>query len=266
MAEPRGRPEAIVHPAAGQRTFDLQRFSPTPALSNFVAYHWLVRLRLAEPVRQQVIAQPRVHLAAENGRLLVHGVSREPFFRTLSGDGHVLGTTFRPGGFRAMLKTSVSSVSGTVCPALDVLGDDDRPVAEGILDSESGTEMLRHMESYLLGRNPDPDPVAEQVATLVTEVEQRMEITRADQLAAHAGLSLRGLQRLFAEYVGISPKWVIQRSRILDATAAAHDGHPPDWAELARRLGFSDQSHLTRVFTQVVGTPPAAYQRDLRTR
>jgi AraC-like DNA-binding protein len=36
-----------------------------------------------------------------------------------------------------------------------------------------------------------------------------------------------------------------------------------DWAALARELGFSDQAHLVRVFAQVVGTPPASYQRAL---
>jgi AraC-like DNA-binding protein len=55
---------------------------------------------------------------------------------------------------------------------------------------------------------------------------------------------------------------VIQRSRILDAAAAAHEGRPPDWAALALELGFSDQAHLTRVFTHVVGSPPATYRRD----
>ena len=73
------------------------------------------------------------------------------------------------------------------------------------------------------------------------------------------------MQRLFSEYVGIGPRWVIQRLRLLDAAAAAHAGEPTDWAALAVALGFSDQSHLIRVFTAVVGTAPGAYQRDPRT-
>ena len=75
-------------------------------------------------------------------------------------------------------------------------------------------------------------------------------------------MSLRSLQRLFTDYVGIGPKWVIMRFRILDAAAAAHDGEPVDWARLAVELGFTDQAHLTRAFTSVVGTPPATYQRE----
>ncbi len=57
------------------------------------------------------------------------------------------------------------------------------------------------------------------------------------------------------------PKWVIQRFRILDAAGVAHSGERIDWSALAYELGFSDQAHLTRVFTHVVGTPPATYQR-----
>ena len=47
----------------------------------------------------------------------------------------------------------------------------------------------------------------------------------------------------------------------LDAAAAAHSGEPVDWSTLAADLGFTDQAHLTRAFTSVVGTPPATYQR-----
>ncbi|MGH3681525.1 MAG: helix-turn-helix domain-containing protein [Natronosporangium sp.] len=125
--------------------------------------------------------------------------------------------------------------------------------------------MVEALEDYLLGTGPVPDPTAREVTALVGEAERRSGMVGAEQLAAYAGLSLRSLQRLFAEYVGIGPKWVIQRFRILEAAAAAHAGEPTHWASLAHRLGFSDQAHLTRAFTQVVGTPPATYQRDAGT-
>jgi AraC-like DNA-binding protein len=262
VTEPRGRPEAIVRPKAGQQAFDVRRIAPSVALAEYVDYYWLVRWHTAEPYRQQVIPQPRIHIAAEDGRLLVHGVTREPFFRTLTGSGHALGAAFHPGGFRPVLGSSVGALSGTVRPALDVLGRDDRPAAGIILGSDDDAEMVATLEAYLAATEPTPDPVARDVTDLVALIAERTEIVRAEQLASEAGLSLRQLQRQFTEYVGIGPKWVIQRSRILEAAATAHEGGPIDWAELAQRLGFSDQAHLTRVFTEVVGTPPAAYVRD----
>ncbi len=262
MALERGRPEAIVRPKAGRQVFDVDRIAPSASLAEFVDYYWLVRWRVQEPFRQQVVPQPRVHVAAEEGRLLVHGVSREQFFRTLTGTGHVLGAAFHAAGFRPLLKRSVGAVSGSVRTGRDVLGRDDRPAAEKILVATESGEMVNALEAYLLGMDPEPDPTAREVTGLVEEAERRPDIVRAEQLAAHVGLSLRSVQRLFTEYVEIGPKWVIQRFRILDAAAAAHSGESTDWSALAQELGFSDQAHLTRVFAQVVGTPPAAYQRD----
>jgi len=259
---PRGHPEAILRPKAGERAFGVERLPPRAELAEFVDYYWLVRWHVAEPFEQQVVPQPRVHVAAEEGRLLVHGVTRLPFFRTLTGTGHVLGAAFHAGGFRPLLKRAVGSVSDSVRPGLDVLGVDDRLPAARILGTGDATAMVAALEEYLLATDPVPDPVGRETTALVAQAEQRTDIVRAEQLAQHAGVSLRSLQRLFTEYVGIGPKWVIQRFRILDAAAAAHTGERADWAALAHELGFSDQAHLTRAFTQVVGTPPAAYQRD----
>jgi AraC-like DNA-binding protein len=265
MGEPRGRPEAIVRPWDGERAFTVERLAPRKSLAEFVDYHWLVRWDVRGEHRQQVVPQPRVHVVAEKGRLLVHGLSREPFFRTLSGRGHVLGAAFRPGGFRPLLQDSVAALTGTVQPAAGVFGLDDEPVAAAILSPDHAEEtgvLVGLFEDYLERTDPRPDPVAVEVTAIVAEAERRRELTRAEELAAVAGMSLRSLQRLFTEYVGIGPKWVIQRFRILEVAAAATGEERTDWAALAQELGFTDQAHLVRAFTQVVGTPPAAYQRE----
>ncbi len=118
------------------------------------------------------------------------------------------------------------------------------------------------MEDYLDGLDVTPDPYADDLNALVDAAEHDRSLIRAEQLAELAGVSLRTLQRQFTAYLGIGPKWVVQRFRLLDAAAAAHAGPDIDWAALAAELGFSDQAHLTRAFTSVVGTPPATYAKD----
>ncbi|GGU02878.1 helix-turn-helix domain-containing protein [Streptomyces coeruleorubidus] len=73
------------------------------------------------------------------------------------------------------------------------------------------------------------------------------------QLAAFADMSARQLQRMFAEYVGIGPKWVIRRARIQEAAARAA-AEPQDWSALAAELGYADRAHFTRDFTASIGT------------
>ncbi|WP_433870374.1 AraC family transcriptional regulator [Saccharopolyspora sp. CA-218241] len=264
MRAPQGCPQAIVFPEPGRRAFDVERLAPAADLAEFVDYHWVVRWRVEGVHRQQVVPQPRVHLAVEDGRVLVHGVTREPFHRELRGTGHVLGVAFHPAGFRPVLHRAVADVAGRYRPGAEVLGVDDREVAARVLATGSTRRMVAAVEEYLRACRPRPDPVAARVSELVRTAERDPSLVRADQLADRAGMGLRRLQRLFAEYVGIGPKWVIRRFRILDAlgrAGAPAAGAPLDWAALADELGFADQAHLIRVFTQVVGTPPATYRR-----
>ena len=265
MERPRGTPDAIVRPSQAERAISVDRRPPSPELTPFVDYHWYVGWRVEDPHRQQVVPQPRVHVAPEEHdgepRLLVHGLTREPFLRTLTGTGHTLGAAFHPGGFRPLLGRSVGSIAGSVVPAGTLLGHDDRLVAAEILATSDVGAMVQALEGYLTALAPQPDPVVEEVRALVAEAERDRGLTRAEQLARRGAMSLRSLQRLFTEYVGMGPKWVIARFRLLDAAAAAHSGERVDWAVLAAELGYADQAHLTRAFTAVVGTPPETYRQ-----
>ncbi len=73
-------------------------------------------------------------------------------------------------------------------------------------------------------------------------------------------MSVRSLQRLFGDYVGVSPKWVMRRARLHEAALRADGGEPVDWAALAIDLGYADQAHLTREFTATIGVPPSRYR------
>ena len=74
---------------------------------------------------------------------------------------------------------------------------------------------------------------------------------------------MRQLQRLFKEYVGVSPKWVIQRYRLFDAAERIAAGTIVKGADLALELGYADQAHFIRDF-KTVGRSPADYARSIR--
>jgi transcriptional regulator GlxA family with amidase domain len=89
-------------------------------------------------------------------------------------------------------------------------------------------------------------------------------VSRVEQLATLAGISVRTLQRLFDYHVGVSPSFVIRRWRIIEAAEAAQQaiaegGEWSGWATVAAELGYADQAHLTRDFRRHLGTSPAVY-------
>jgi AraC-like DNA-binding protein len=256
----------VLHPDETAQVSSLQRYEPGPAAEPYVEFYWHVRwdLRGRPPYETKVLAHPNVHLVFEEPGPVVYGVDRGLFVRTLEGAGQVLGVKFRPGGFRALAGGPVAGLTDRRVPADAVFGPAVTEASRAVLGAADGAEdgagMARLAESFLLPRLPDrPDPVALDVARMVDRITAEPSLYRVDQVAADFGLSVRRLQRLFAEYVGASPKWVLRRARLHEAATRADQGIGIDWAALAADLGYADQSHLTRDFTATVGAPPARY-------
>jgi len=252
----------VLRPALAAERFTLARFEPSPALAPFVDFCWILRwdLRGQPPHEQTILPHPNVNLGFEASGSGIYGVDRRLFTRNLDGQGKALGIRFRPGGFRPFWGASVSQLTDRVIPAAQVFGGAAEDARERIMDDTAAdAQMAGHADALLLSVRPDPDPAAEETAALVTLIIGDPALRRVDQLAQACGLTLRSLQRLFADYVGVSPKWVMRRSRLHEAAQRADGGAPVDWAQLAADLGYADQAHLTRDFTATLGVSPTRY-------
>lgn len=240
----------------GWSSFQRHAFlEPASELAPFVERYWAVTwdLRGQAPYRQVIVPYPNVHLSFVNGVAHVHGVPRRHVVRTLEGLGRVFGVAFRPGCFRPFLKAPVSTITDRSIPAAELWGTE---VPELVDDAEV---MRGIVEEFLLAILPERDKTSEAVADIVGIVAADPSIRRVDDLARHVDMSVRRLQRLFADYVGVGPKWVIRRYRIHEVTERMSAGEAIDWALLAAELGFADQAHFTRDFTAMVGETPTKY-------
>jgi AraC-like DNA-binding protein len=229
------------------RRFQRHAFPPpSPDLAGFVDHYWIVSWSYAQPYRQKIVPYPRVHLTiADDGAAAITGVGSRHQVRVLEGDRTVFGVAFRPGCFRPFLGRSVATIADRQLPAADVFRG-----IPAVATVESVERMLRE-------HRPAPDPRAEEAAEFVAMIAAKPEITRVDQLVD--ARSVRSLQRLFAEYVGINPKWVIRRYRLHEVTERLAKGVRVDWAGLAAELGYADQAHFVRDFAKMFGEPPTHY-------
>ena len=83
------------------------------------------------------------------------------------------------------------------------------------------------------------------------------------ELADIAGLSAGHFSRAFKQSVGMSPHRYLMRRRVTAATDLIRDTEL-SLAEVALNVGFSDQSHFTRVFARESGETPSAFRRRYR--
>lgn len=252
----------VLRAQAAASRFTLSRHAPAADLAPFLDYCWVVRwdLRGQPPHDQRILPHPNVNLAFEADGAGIFGVDRSLFIRRLSGQGKALGIRFRPGGFHPFYRKSIDNLNDRAVPARQVFGAAADEANAAVMAPEASDEaMVAAATGLLRGFGAVPDPLAEQVAGMVGRITEDASLRRVGSLAEAFGMPERRLQRLFAEYVGMSPKWVMRRARLLEAARRADTGEGVDWAALALDLGYADQAHLTRDFTATLGVPPARY-------
>ena len=119
-----------------------------------------------------------------------------------------------------------------------------------LLAAPGDLELAAAAEAFLLARPPDPDLDVTRVNRVVDLIMADHDLTRVEDAAGRAGHRHPPVQRLFATYVGVTPKWVIWRSRPPRGGRAPFfdHGHQVDLAFLARDLGYFDQAHFAKDF------------------
>ncbi len=246
--------------------FGLERFPPAPELAALVERHWLVTWELP-PGREAsvtLLPHPCVNLVLDRGRLAVAGVGRDRFTYVYRGTGRVFGVKFRPGAFLPFLGAPVGTITDRTFPAEQVWG----PAAAALAGEMAGMprveQLISAVEAFLLARLPPEDPQVELVGRIVAALLHDREIARVEDVARGFGIRARTLQRLFARYVGVSPKWVLRRYRLHEAAAALAQQQDRPWADVAAELGYFDQSHFIRDFTGAIGMTPVAYAQACR--
>jgi AraC-like DNA-binding protein len=262
-----GESRGILHPLAAHATFRLSRRPPSPLLDPFVEHYWVVTwdLRDQQPHQQPVLTGPSVQMTFTPWFSRVAGVIRGQFRCQLQDAGRILGVSFRPGGFRPFLGAPVAAITDTFLGVHEVFGADGHALVRAVraVADANGTdeeELVALVDRFLCTAAPERrDPHATEVAGIVEQIGVGDD--RVADLARRVGVGTRTLQRLFAEYVGVGPKWVSRRFRLQHAAERAAAGEEVDWVRLAADLGYSDQAHFTRDFTAAVGSSPTRYAR-----
>ncbi len=262
---PHGKPRGILRPSFSQGQFEHQRQLPSAPLTGLVEHYWHVRwdLRGLPAQQQTTLPHPNVHLVVEQGQARIYGVHHGRFVRQLQGLDQVFGIKFKAGGFYPFYRQPVAELLDQSMDVTECFGPAGADLTQQVLESVDFAAMCAAAQRFLLQHLPAVDPQVARVGKLLERIAQDSRILSVEDVLGISGLNKRGLQRLFQKYVGVSPKWVIQRYRLHEAIAQVQTGKPLSWAALALELGYFDQAHFVRGFRQLVGMPPGEYQMSL---
>lgn len=260
----------VLRPGAFARTFTFGECEPDDRAAYWVQSIWSASWAFepgAETV-SSVVPNPSISLSVERGGghrtgrhgdgVWLTGVVTRRFDVVSEGAGGVVGIKFLPGGFTALTGTDAAHLTDRVRCAQELVPAS-TALADLPLDAEGAAGALC---AWVAGLGDGPDDRYAEV-THVLACLKDPEVTSVTQLSERCHLPVRSLQRLLRRYVGVGPKWLLARQRLHNAMSALDAGYAGPMADLASGLGWSDQTHFTRDFTAIVGTPPAAYRERL---
>lgn len=144
-----------------------------------------------------------------------------------------------------------------------------RKLFQAMTCSDAGQEGLEADETLLLflggllqPRNEEPRPVPAGIASARAMIDDNpAALLTLTALAREAGLSRYQFLRSFARATGMTPHAYLMQRRIHRARQLI--GRGVQLAEVAAESGFSDQSHMTRLFVRSFGLAPGTYARAL---
>src|SRR2546421_9670067 len=212
---------------------------------------------------QETLPHPSVHLVIEKNQSKVYGVVTRKFARLLENKGRAFGIKFKPGAFYPFVKSSVSRFTNATISFWDAFGLDGQVLEEAILSQEDEGELIALAEKFLRERLPEQDKNVRVINEIVDSIIAHREITKVDDIVSRFNLNKRTVQRLFKQYVGVSPKWAIKRYRLHEVAERLAGGEVGDWPEVVLELGYSDQAHFIKDCKTIDGSTPAEYAKGL---
>ena len=257
------RVRGVLSPVAASGKILHERVAASEPLCGVVQHFWSVRwdLRGAKPFVPETLPHPNVHWVFEAEGARIVGVHTGRFTTKLQDSGWVFGVKFRPGAFRPYFGRSVASLRDRSVPIDEVFGTKGAALARKVSDLGGEADKAAAVERFLNARKTPSDPNVERVSNIVDEIAEDREIVSVEQVVERWRFGKRTLQQLFGSYVGVWPKWVINRYRLHEAVERLQAGAHINFTELAMELGYFDQAHFIRDFRKLVGCTPAAYTR-----
>ncbi|WNV74268.1 helix-turn-helix domain-containing protein [Geodermatophilus sp. DSM 44513] len=243
----------------------------------WVEYHWTLRWDLPPGTTfpSAVVPHPSCNVTVERGtarrpeaageQVLVTGVTTRRFDVDVHGRGWVHGVKLRPGALTALTGHDAKALVDRTVTARDVLPvivhDKLDDLTAGMPPAEATAAACAALGAFLPAAT---DSSYDLLLRVVADMLADRSLLRVDQVVERHGVGRRALERLFASYVGVGPKWVLARYRTHDAVTALDEGYAGSLADLAATYGWFDQAHFGRDFAALVGCAPSAYRRRPR--
>ena len=207
---------------------------------------------------QRNLPDPNCNLTFDGQGVKLIGPVSKVYEYPMAASGFVIGVKFNAGALNVLLNGPASDYVDRELSASKYFGSGVTDIFETGADALTDETIVSVLNKFLVHFAEPVTAKQTQVAKLLECIKNSGEIYTVAQLAKRAYVSVRTLQRLFNQYIGLSPKWLLRKYRLREALVEL-ETNKLTMIELATQLEYADQSHLIRDFKDMIGMSPAQY-------
>lgn len=243
---------------------------PSPLLSQYIKYYWVLKTYEVEPVIVQTIPSGCVHLVfhrGENLNIQSKGLQPKNFIRgqfstygSLISGGNIdmIAVIFHPLGLNPFVQCSMSEIYNHYIDIEDLEDIELNHLKRSISTEQEVETCIRLVEGFLMQRLVDADNNYKRTQHTIHQIINQPQI-EVNTLAESACLGYRQFKRVFTNQVGMSPKEYYRVVRFQRALYLLQNHPGMEFVDLAYSCGFYDPSHLVKDFKELSGCSPTQY-------
>ncbi len=246
-------------------TFTIARSAVADDLADLARRFWIPvwDVPAGAQAPQRVLQFPVCLVVVADSYARFYGVVSGLSTTTLTGRGWAVGLMLQPAAGTLVTGGSVRDYTDRHVPLEELasfagLADAVRPQMRNDPSDPAAQARARRLVEARLRAHLPVDAEGRLVNAIVEAVETDPELLRVSQLCERFQLAERGLQRLTDRRLGLSPKWLIRRRRLQEASGRLRS-RGVELATLAAELGYTDQAHFTRDFRAATGLTPGRF-------
>ena len=246
-----------------------------PSKNKFIEYYFIVKGEYSDYTNRewQFFPDGRSIIVFNFGCDFVEGDSTLPrtllsatctethYLRLKKGSIDVLGIKLKPFGLYPFLQNDISTISSRIINLEELFGEEVGELAEMVIQQDEPFEKIAILDNFLISKNKRE--VSELIQTGIEELDISNEFHSVLTIANKFQVSRKTIERLFNQYIGISPKKYLRIQKLVRMVDLLKGKPEFDLTRLAYELGYSDQSHFIKEFYEFTKLKPSLFQKKI---
>lgn len=245
---------------------------PAPTLTPYIRYYWILRDDAVISVSERTLPIGCVQLVFHKGKRLLclqesqlqpqSFISGQSFgFSDVMSTGEIemITVVFQPYAAKAFLQIPLHLFNGQNISTDDIDDMQLSDLSRQIADTPDNDLCIHLIEHFFFRRlTTCSEYNLKRLSTVLHEINLHPQISTLE-LSDVACLSTKQFGRIFADYIGTTPKDFLRIVRMQRALYTLQQDPALPFAQVAYECGFSDQSHMIKEFKLFSGYTPAEY-------